>query len=173
MKRELIFSGVVSRVEKGMVSVLFPDERVSALIPLIQYASAYMKISSKISPNDPVAVLTPDGNPDNGLAVRGTFTDEVADPGDGDGVKIEMADGTTFVISDSGIEVKHSSGVEATMSGGKMSIKGDLEVDGDITSTGEVEDSAGKMSRLRTNYNTAQYMGNLGSLTSTTNKVDQ
>ena len=41
-----------------------------------------------------------------------------------------------------------------------------------VECTGDVKDSKGTMDSLRENYNTAQYIGNLGNLTSTTNKVD-
>jgi len=53
-----------------------------------------------------------------------------------------------------------------------ISMQGDTELDGNFKATGEVEDSIGALDRLRQNYNTAQYIGNLGGLTSPTNKVD-
>jgi hypothetical protein len=48
-----------------------------------------------------------------------------------------------------------------------------VKVTGNLEGAGEVQDSLGKLSRLRTNYNTAQYVGNLGAPTSITNKLDQ
>lgn len=42
-----------------------------------------------------------------------------------------------------------------------------------VICTGDVEDSVGMLSRLRDNYNTATYVGNLGAPTSVTNKLDQ
>ncbi len=55
---------------------------------------------------------------------------------------------------------------------GGISITGDIDLTGSLKATGDLEDSIGKLSRLRQNYNQAQYVGNLGGLTSITNKVD-
>ena len=61
---------------------------------------------------------------------------------------------------------------------GGIGFTGDLSVDGnitstkDITATGEISDTDGTLKRLRENYNTATYIGNMGAPTSTTSKPD-
>lgn len=58
------------------------------------------------------------------------------------------------------------------VSDGGLSITGDVTVEGSITASNEVSDTTGTLSRLRDNYNSATYVGNLGAPTSTTSKVD-
>jgi len=62
---------------------------------------------------------------------------------------------------------------------GGFTFTGNFDLDGNFTATGnihsdkDVSDSIGTLKRLRINFNTSQYIGNLGGLTSTTNKPDQ
>ena len=152
MRTTFIHLGVVSKTEKGMVSVIFPDDRVSAPIPLLQYASAGVRVASPIKPGDPVVVLAPDGNPDNGFAMRGIFTETVALPEESESkTVVSFEDGTTISVDNEGqsLGLTHSSGLEAIVSDGKITILGDLEVDGNITSTsGDVSAAAGVRKRV-------------------------
>jgi len=68
--------------------------------------------------------------------------------------------------------------VELTADGG-INIAGDVSVTGsisateDITAAGEISDTDGELSRLRTNYNSHKHVGNLGNPTSPSDSLDQ
>jgi len=56
---------------------------------------------------------------------------------------------------------------------GDFSVDGNITSTGDVTATGEISDTDGELSRLRTNYNSHKHVGNMGSPTSPTDKLDQ
>ena len=71
------------------------------------------------------------------------------------------AGATTELVSDGGLSIV-----------GDVSVEGSINATVDITAEGEVSDTEGELSRLRGNYNTATYIGNMGAPTSPTQKVD-
>lgn len=130
--------GVIKRTGNQALQVLgFSGELVDD-VPLYQQAG----FASWLPKDAEVVMLPMSGKARNFVIVAGR-----------DAVAIELQEGETVVYNQHGVELR--------LSKDKIKSNASLEVDGDITSTGEVSDKLGSMTQMRTVYNTHGH-GNMG-----------
>jgi phage baseplate assembly protein V len=125
-------------------------------------------VSSRPKKDSQAVILFLGGSRDSGVAI--------ATKGMGPEMRIELKEGEVALHTDEGdfIHLKNGRVMELSTETLKLTATKEILIDSpQTTSTGEVADFKGTLDRLRQNYNTATYIGNLGAPTSTTSKPDQ
>lgn len=186
---KILLLGIVSAVDlansKVRVEYATDDNGDPALTPWIKWG--VQNASDNIEWNPPkvgeqVMLGCPSGNIALAKIITRFYQTNYPAPSSADNIKLmNFSDGAVISYDTAAKHLAVELPAGATLAlnaAGGLTLTGDVTLNGKLTATGniksnaEIEDSAGRLSRLRGNYNTGQYIGNLGSLTSITNKVD-
>lgn len=152
---EMLFGNVINICDNGRVRVKFPsrDNLPSQPIPVLKSKSKNDKIGNILDIDEEVVCIM-DDNCEDGVCLGAINTDEsplvIIDK---DKTYHTFADGTHFEYDRKNHIFTGDIKGYANITAEAVHVKGDLIVDGDITSTGDIFDKNGSMQEMRGVYN--------------------
>jgi uncharacterized protein involved in type VI secretion and phage assembly len=152
---------VVTSVDPSRPAVrvtLQPEGVLTGWLPVLSpWVGAGWGLSSPPSPGDQVLVLAQEGDAEHGVVVGRAWSDTARSP--------PAPPGELWLVHQSGAFIKLSND-------GMIHLQGNTSIAGNLSVSGDVSDGHGKLSSLRTHYNTHTHVDSRGGATSTTSLPD-